>query len=194
MNKGRLLTVIAGIILISVLVSAATNNTNATNASSAQSSGNTLALPKNIESTIEKAYICLDNNIGNRTTLSLQEAVFGTLALGEKKNLVDTISNQKKANEECWPKNGCTLKDTSQVMLAYERIGKDSDGIESWIASKNATPTELSWYLEMDISSHVPSECTITYDGAGKKINIGEDMKITGNAGACLTVSPSGYW
>lgn len=144
---------------------------------------------------IDKAYTCLENEIANKTSdsLSLQEAVFSTLALGSKSKLTDKIEDEM-SNQNCWPKSSCTIKDTAQVLLAYDRINKNTNDIESYLLSKNDSATDILWYLQIDISSHVPSECTITYGGSSHTINIGDDMKLSGGAGSCLTLSSSGYW
>jgi len=145
---------------------------------------------------IEKAYNCLDDRVKDRTDLSLQEAIFTTLAAGYKENVVKIIEDGKKENDEgdCWPKDNCKIKETSQVLLAYERIGRNTDKIVEWLLSKNATSVDLVWNLEIDSANHVPMSCTITYDGQDKSINIGDDMKISGNPGSCLEIASKGYW
>jgi uncharacterized ion transporter superfamily protein YfcC len=44
---------------------------------------------------IRNAYLCLFNNTVNRTDLSLQEAVFTTLAEGYQNNTYTTIEHQR---------------------------------------------------------------------------------------------------
>ncbi len=188
MRKEVSLVVVISIIL-SLNIISATNHTNV--------SKETRIIPtvaEDYEDSIKKAYSCLDNQIKDKTSMSLQEAVFGTLALGSKKNLDDIIESKKRPNDNCWPKEGCTLKDTSQVLMAYDRINKDSSKINSWISAKNSTPSELNWYLEIDINNHVPAQCTLKYDGTERKIQINDEMKIEGSPGNCLSVSSSGYW
>lgn len=143
---------------------------------------------------VQKAYNCLENRIGNRTDLSLDEAIFSTLALGYKSSVFESIDKNKKSDEMCWPKNGCKLKETAQVALAYNRVQKDADGIVSWISSKNATSSELIWYLEIDNTNHIPSSCKIKYDGQEKSIEIRADMKLQGSPGSCFDIASEGYW
>lgn len=142
----------------------------------------------------EKGYQCLKNLIKEKKSFSLQEAVFSVLALGGEKNLLDTIASEKSSNEACWPKDRCKIKDTAQVSLVYERIGKNNEDIEKWLISKNATAPDLIWYLEIDISNHVPASCTLKYDENEKKINVKEDMRLEGSPGSCFVISSSGYW
>lgn len=152
--------------------------------------------PENPSEGIDKAYQCLEDIIDEKSQedLSLQDAVFSTLALGSESKLKDVIKDNKKSNEDCWPKSSCTLKDTAQVVLAYDRINKNTNDIEDWLLSKNETATELTWYLEIDISNHIQSECTLMYRDDEKTITVKEDMTLSGNPGTCFTISSSGFW
>src|SRR3989344_5432010 len=78
------------------------------------------ALPTTPAGTPEEAYSCLEKLIDDKSQedLSLQEAVFSTLALGKKQKLVDVIKDSEKSN--CWPDPACTVKETAQVLLAYD--------------------------------------------------------------------------
>ena len=145
---------------------------------------------------IDKAYQCLEDQIGKKDkgSLSLSEAIFSILALGGKDKLEDIIKDNKRSGEDCWPKNGCTIKDSAQVLLAYDRIGKDTENIESWLLSKAQNAKELTWYIEIDIQNHAASECTIKYDNLDRKINIRDDMGLSGDAGRCLSIGYGGYW
>lgn len=141
---------------------------------------------------IDKAYSCLRNSISNKSSLSLQEAVFSTLALGSIDKVKTEIENEKGKN--CWPKSRCGIKDTAQVLLAYNRINKNSDDIEKWLIGQNATVTDLTWYIEIDTENQIPASCTIKYGSATSTINIDSDMKLSGSGGTCLSVSSNGYW
>ncbi|MBI2632158.1 hypothetical protein HYW75_04080 [Candidatus Pacearchaeota archaeon] len=185
---------INGLILLIVIVALLTGFAIAVENSSSGNEGATVSGTSTPKGSSEKGYQCLSNLVKNKQGFSLQEAIFSVLALGGEKNLLDSITNEKSSNEACWPKNGCKIKDTAQVSLAYERIGKNNEDIEKWIISKNATASELIWYLEIDISNHVPSSCTLKYDGSEKKISVKEDMKLDGSPGACFVISSSGYW
>src|SRR3989338_2529506 len=94
----------------------------------------------------EDSYQCLTNKVANSTSLSLQDAIFSTLALGNKANLIKIIEDNKNT-AGCWPKDSCKLKDTALVGLAYHRIGKDTSAIKSWLISKNVSASDLTWYI-----------------------------------------------
>ena len=130
----------------------------------------------------------------NKSAFSLEEAAFGVLALGAQDKLIKTIQSTKSDRESCWPKAGCTIRDTSLVALAYQRAGMQTADIEQWLQSKRITPRELTWYLEVDTTQHEPSSCTVKYDGRSYTVNIQEDMKFSDSAGSCLQRSASGYW
>ena len=143
---------------------------------------------------VEQAYSCLQNLVVNKSTFSLEEAAFGVLALGAQDKLIKTIQSTKSDREACWPKVGCTIRDTSLVALAYQRAGIPTADIEQWLQSKRITPRELTWYLEVDTTQHESSSCTIKYDGRSYTVNIQDDMKFNDAAGICLQRSASGYW
>lgn len=183
-KAGVVITSLIFIFMLSTLVLADTNLTTSTSGE---------------EASITKAYQCLESQLNNKTAVSLQEAVFGELALGEKTKLSDKITSEEKQN--CWPKAACTLKDTAQVLLLYNKLGKDTTGIKNWILSRNVSLSDLNWFLEVDVTKHSASNCTIKYDSTQRTINIADNMKITSaseptsnSLGSCLTITPSGYW
>lgn len=139
---------------------------------------------------VDKAYSCLESQISSRPAYSLQEAIFGTLALGRNNNLTAVIQREK-ASDNCWPKSGCKIKDTAQVLLAYDRIGENTDNLEKWLLSRNGTANELAWYLEIDTEAQKPASCNVKYAGGEARIQIGENMKMSGSTGSCLTISSS---
>lgn len=143
---------------------------------------------------VDSAYQCLEDQIDSKeqSALSLQDAIFGTLALGSEAKLEGVIEDKKGDN--CWPESSCNLKETAQVLIAYNRINENTDDIEEWINSKEQTPTDLTWYLQIDISSHEAASCEVTYDSNDYTINVNEDMTLGGSTGSCLFISPSGYW
>jgi len=143
---------------------------------------------------VDKAYQCLGNEIANKSSLSLEEAVFSVLALGSNSKAVKVIEDAKEGNSACWPKGNCDLKTTAQVALAYERLGKSSDDILTWIKTREDLPSDLIWHLQIDSIQQLASQCSVKYDGKEYDFNINEDMTLSGNAGSCLPISTSKYW
>lgn len=157
-------------------------------------SGSSSGAPfKNTNEAVDKAYQCLEKQIESKPGLSLQEAIFGMFALGDFRNLSIVVGGEKSSSQECWPKSGCKIKETAQVALAYQRAGKDTSGIKSWLLSKQATTKDLSWFLEIDTENKAAGECSIKYQGKDNKIKIGNDMALSGSPGSCLEFSSSRY-
>lgn len=139
---------------------------------------------------VNLAYSCLLDEIEetNCSRLSLEEQIFSLLSVGE---CYDEVMDASRLNE-CWPKEGCTLRMTSLAVLALDNYGEDTDNATDWILSNNATPKDLEWYLE--IESKEATTCKINYSNQEYSINIGENKRINTNAGSCLTLSQGGYW
>jgi len=140
---------------------------------------------------VNKAYKCLEDQIKNKT-LSLKEAVFSALALGSKGNIVSRIESDRDANS-CWPKGACKMKESAQVALAYNRMGKDSAAIKKWILSKNASATELKWLLEIDITNKAAASCTIKEGGRTSTIRVLENSRLQGSPGSCFSIDSEGF-
>ncbi len=172
------------VLLLSSLVIAQSNSTN--------SSSNTGSSSTNV---IDNAYQCLQTQVNNKeqNTISLQEAVFATLALGSNSKLTSVIEG-KAVSGNHWADTSNQIKDTSQVLLAYKRMGKNTEPIVSWLESNKRTATDLSWYLEMDIENHVAAQCTVTRGSEQRTITVNEDMTLSGNTGSCLTMAQGGFW
>lgn len=150
-------------------------------------------------SKIDAAYRCLENALANKTASappSLQESVFSILALGSDAKAEDKLENEKKSssNSTCWPKSACTLKDTAQVLLAYNQLGKSTTSIENYLLSKQGATSGLTWFLLIDIDNHESASCTVKYSNTQHAFTIGEDMKLSGDGGTCLSVIQTGYW
>lgn len=152
------------------------------------------------ESSITKAYTCLQNGINNKTvsSLSLQEAFFGVMALGNNARAVQKLDSENRSvstNQTCWPRASCTVKETAQALLAYHSLGRNEDKIENWLVSKSGATTGLRWFLEIDSENHVPTTCHVRYGSVDRTVSIGSDMKLTGDlSSTCLSIVSSGYW
>lgn len=127
---------------------------------------------------VNLAYQCLTDKVsGKCSSLSSEERAFSALATGDCR--ADLTSD---------PKFKTDVKYTSQAVLALKG---NSDG-EAWLASRNATPTELVWFLE--IESNNASSCSIQYSGQSYTVNIDDNKKLSSNAGSCLVLAQDDYW
>jgi hypothetical protein len=137
-----------------------------------------LAQNETEQTKVNKAYQCLTDKVsGKCSQLSSEEKVFSALATGLCRS--DLTSDSKFKTE---------VKYTSQAIIA---LNGNADG-ESWLTTKNITPTELTWYLEIESSS--ATACNIGYSGSSYTVNIGEDKKLDSNAGSCLILAQDNYW
>tara|TARA_Y100000034_G_scaffold63843_2_gene77199 strand:+ start:20843 stop:22765 length:1923 start_codon:yes stop_codon:yes gene_type:complete len=141
---------------------------------------------------IDKAYECLANEVEDKD-LSLQEAIFAGLALGNVDEVDDTI-DKERSNSDCWPDGDCTVKETAQVGLLYDRTGQGTEDIEDWLNGREQNADDLTWYLEIDISNHGAAECDIKYGSTDTGIDVNDDMTLTGSGGSCLDVAAGGFW
>lgn len=130
---------------------------------------------------VDKAYSCLDEKVGDCSTLTSEEKVFSLMALGKCKDNVLSDSNYKS-----------NIKFTSQAILGLKGIKASTDEAKNWLSSENTTSTDIIWYLQ--IESNEATSCTIKYDTSSYTINIGEDKKLSANAGTCLTRANENYW
>jgi len=143
------------------------------------------------DSNLEKAYDCIRDKVGNDcSALTSEQQTFAILSLGDYKNCQDKFLNNSK-NQECWPKSNSALKDTAIALLALDRLGKDTTKIESWLLNQTKTASDLDWFLQ--IESDQATTCTISY-GTAHTITIGDDKKISSNAGSCLSLAQDNYW
>jgi len=127
---------------------------------------------------INHAYQCLTDKVsGKCSTLTTEEKVFSALATG---NCRSDLSGDSKFKTD--------VKYTSQAILA---MNGNSDA-ESWLVSRNVTPTELVWFLEIEATG--ASSCSIQYSGQSYNLNIDEDKKLSSNAGSCLVLAQDNYW
>ena len=127
---------------------------------------------------VDKAYQCLTDKVsGKCSSLSSEEKAFSALATG---NCRSDLPGDSKFKTD--------VKYTSQAILAMDG---NSDG-EAWLVSRNATPTELVWFLEIEASE--PASCSVQYSGQSYTVNIDENKKLSSNAGSCLVLAQDNYW
>ena len=140
---------------------------------------------------INKAYDCLNTKIGDCSSLTLEDATFALLASGKCSSKV----LEYQSTTGCWPKTGCTLKQTAQAILALSVISADTTSAENWLITQNASPSNVIWYLQVDSSN--ASHCTLTYDGEERSFNIDEDQTLSHlstNMKYCFGLSRGDWW
>jgi hypothetical protein len=146
------------------------------------------------EEDINKAMQCLDDRVAAASSLSLQEAVFAALADVPHNKVAATINNQKSNSAECWPKSGCKIKDTAQVIIAKNSLDEDVSGAIAWLKGKTGSATGLTWFLQITPDNNGAAECVVSYDSVSATITIDDELKLSGNGGSCLSITSSGYW
>jgi hypothetical protein len=141
------------------------------------------------EEKIDEAYECLEEKVEGRcASLSSEERIFSLLAINKCKAEVIGDSD----DGECWPAGDCNLKTTAQAILALDNSNSDTTSEEDWLLSQNQTPTQLTWYLQIESSQ--ATTCSISYSDSSHSVDIGEDKKISKPAGACLSLAQNDYW
>lgn len=137
---------------------------------------------------ITKGFSCLETKTNDCSSLTNQEIALTIMATPSSNfdKCVQELQNRKTEN------NWGNVRDTALAVLALNHAGITTVASESWLIDQSKTPTDLIWYAEED--SDGETECSVSYDSADYKINIGENKKIDQNAGTCLKKSQSNYW
>ncbi len=147
------------------------------------------------DSNVDRAYSCLKSKVENNCAkLSHEEIVFSLLALAYDSDVQNECKDalEKKADaDNCWPSGACTVKSTAQAIIALNYVGEDTSESEEWLL-KNTGASDLIWYLQIDTSG--AASCSIKYDDTSVMVTIGEDKKISGNTGSCLSLAYGDYW
>ncbi len=145
---------------------------------------------------IDKAYTCaLEKANGKCKDLTLEEQAFSLLALSYQADVQDECKKallDKSEDSKCWPKGSCKVKDTALAVLALKHVGGDTAQGVTWLLSKNSTPRDLTWYLQID--SKEEATCKISYGGKDFTTVIKADKTLTQGAGSCLTRGQNNYW
>lgn len=186
MNKKKsvmiLLTILAFAFIysLSFITPADTNTTTATNLSG-----------------FDLSYSCLKDRINSVgiVNMTTEQLAFSLLAMGYDSTLKTKIRNEldsRDSSDGCWPNNGCKVKETALIILAYDHIGADTKRAENWLFNQSKSDSDLIWYLELD--SNAAAQCKITYDSNTRTININADKTLTGSPGNCLTFAKNSYW
>ncbi|MBU0957365.1 MAG: hypothetical protein KKF56_00995 [Nanoarchaeota archaeon] len=147
---------------------------------------------------VDRAYTCLETEVnGNCADLTDEAKAFALMALSYNITLQQECKNALLASVDttnnCWPANACKLKETALATIALYRINVDTTLYEEWLITQNRTDTDLVWYLQIESSDE--TVCQLIYsDTATHTVTIGEDKKISANAGSCLTTAVADYW
>lgn len=138
-----------------------------------------------------KAKGCILDKVSNEgcDTFGLNDQIFTLLSA---KRCKSELLNQA-VNGECFGESGCTVKETSQGVLALSESNSDTTSFVNWISLQNRTVPDLEWLLQVD--SKEPSTCTITDEASSTyTVSIGADKKLTLSGSNCLQVDSTGYW
>ncbi|MFH1425711.1 MAG: hypothetical protein ABIG28_03245 [archaeon] len=144
-------------------------------------------------SEISKAFQCLDDKVDNSPSLSLEEAVFASLA-GASENKTNATINGKKIGD-CWGQSGsCNAKQTAQVILAKKQKNENVSSAVSWLKSQSGAIQGLTWFLQITMNNNLAGDCIIRYGSTEASVSVGEDLKLSGSIGSCLEFANSNYW
>jgi len=145
------------------------------------------------ESMDERAYECLKNKVKDKcSSLTLEEQVFSLLALADNSAIQTECKNEiKDKGDECFPSGSCNIKSTALALLALNFVGEDTEDIEDWLLEHKKL-ADLEWYLEIDLEGE--GQCEIEINGKSTTVNVGEDKKLSGRLGNCLSYAYSNYW
>ncbi len=144
---------------------------------------------------VDKAYNWLLSASENISSISPEDIAFSMLALSFDSQRAENGKNAliEKSNEgRCWPKGSCTIKNTALALLALSRIGEDTSNIEEWLNQQNGTPTDLTWYVQIDSAGE--AKCTLSYNDKDYNVTLKADKKLDKAAGSCLMLSDGNYW
>lgn len=138
---------------------------------------------------IQKAFSCLEEKAGDCSSLTTQEIAL-TIMATPSSEVFDSCTEEliSREDQNHWE----NIKDTSLAIIALKHAGENTEEYENWLIAQNQSPVDLIWYLQED--SNEASECHIGYSSQDYVINIGEDKKISKDAGACLSRTQSNFW
>ena len=77
--------------------------------------------------------------------------------------------------------------------IALKNINEGTTAFTNWLSSQNSTPSDLTWYLEID-PTNTTASCTVSYDSSSYPVSVRSDKTLSGGAGSCLSLDSAGYW
>ncbi len=117
------------------------------------------------QSKVDNAYRFLENEV-KKGWGTPEENSLAILALRNfdsalaRQGADNLISNSQ--NGECWPKDGCEVKETAQALVALGELGRDTSKIENWLEDQQILAEQGGeWLLQLEV---VPNgTCSISY-------------------------------
>ncbi len=140
------------------------------------------------QSDITKGFQCLEEKAGDCSALSNQELALTILATPD--NIFSKCVSELKAKKT--NSNWGNVRDTALAVLALNHAKESTKDAEEWLLNQTRTPTDLEWYIQQDSNS--ATECVFSYSGQDYPVTIGENKKISADAGTCLTRAQSNFW
>ncbi|MFH1326721.1 MAG: hypothetical protein ABIH59_01175 [archaeon] len=143
---------------------------------------------------VQEAYNCLKDKISGQTCsrISLGDRIFSLMAVGDCKSEIVSEVGDIGGGQQCWPEGNCDVKTTAQALLALDRTDFDISKGADWLLSKNITPDNLIWYLQVDAQGL--STCSISFDGGSYSFIHEENKKLTGPDTTCFAPAQNDYW
>lgn len=140
------------------------------------------------QSDIDQGFRCLEEKAGDCSSLSNQEIALTIMATPDKifNQCVSELKSRKTDS------NWGNVRDTALAVLALKHAGESTKTSEEWLLNQTRTPTDLEWYIQQDSNS--ASECVFSYGGQDYPVSIGDNKKISADAGTCLTRAQSNFW
>jgi hypothetical protein len=149
----------------------------------------------------DKSYTCLNNQLATKdvTTLTQDELSFSLLATAYNSTIQDKLKTELLSREDttnnCWPKSGCTIRDTAIALSALDYIHYDTTNIRNWLSNQTMAPPNLIWYLQIDSDASQKATCNITINsGTPTTVYVNQDKTITGNPGSCFYSAYNNFW
>src|SRR3989344_2606746 len=148
------------------------------------------------QTAIDNGYSCLTTQVNSQiSSLTTEQLSFSLLALSYNSSMSSLLRSEllKKNQSNCWPSGSCNLRDTALAVLALKNINEDTTAFTNWLSSQNSTPSELTWFLEID-PTNTTASCTVSYDSSSYPVSVNSDKTLSGGAGSCLPLDSAGYW
>lgn len=138
------------------------------------------------------AYDCIQDKVQEKgcSTFGLEDKIFSVLSTGQCRS--ELLGEAQ--NNECWGLNDCTLKETSQAILALLEAGSNTDDYVNWILANNRTAQGIDWLIQLESAGATSCELK-DLDNNNYQVSIDENKKLTlTNTQNCLTLDSSRYW